>query len=139
VKWASTSLGDSAMTTEYFNLAWPTSRTVIGPRLCLDSGALVVDYDFEQDDGSVKWIRITFQDVLAFEYRQIVCCCAEDLDAYNRVVKYLGSEWLKEMLNRRQRFLGGQAGEDCNLYAHWRIYFDDAGCVDVIAQAFEVN
>ena len=23
-------------------------------------------------------------------------------------------------------------------YRHWRIYFDDAGCVDVIAQSFQL-
>ncbi len=127
------------MQKECFDLPYPTSQTMTGPKLCLDSMILVVDYDFEQEDGFVKWIQVIFRDVLAFEYRQVTCCYVEDLDAYNKVVKYLDSDWQKKMLNRRRRFLGNQVDETLNLYAHWRIYFDDAGCVDVVAQSFEVD
>ena len=89
---------------------------------------------------NVEWTRVVFRDVLAFEYRQDACCQAEDLDAYNRVVKYLDSDWLEEMRNRRAGVLGHQANQEpAASYAHWRIYFDDAGCIDVMARSFEVD
>lgn len=128
------------MKREEYNLPWPTSQTITGPKLCLDSLKLIVDYDFEDDDGSAKWTQITFRDVLSFEYRQVACCCAEDLDAYNQIVRYLDSDWLKAMMHRWRRFLGDHASESQEMsYAHWRMYFDDAGCVDIIARSFEIG
>jgi hypothetical protein len=125
---------------EIFQLPWPTSRTITGPRVYWESPALVVDYDFEQDDGSIEWTRVTFHDVLAFEYRESACCEAADLDAYNQMVRYLDSGWLEEIRRRWREFLGSQAKEASEQsYAHWRIYFDDAGCIDVIAQSFEIG
>lgn len=123
-----------------FGLPYPTSRTIVGPELHLQSSLLEVRYDCEQDDGAVEWVQVSFHDTLAFEYRQVALCKAEDLDAYNKIVKYLESDWLDEMKDRWRNFLGSQASESQGQrYAHWRIYFDDAGCIDVIAKSFQIG
>jgi hypothetical protein len=125
---------------ELYDLPRPTSQTITGPILCLHSRKLTIDYDFERDDGIVEWIRVVFKDVLTFEYRQIECCQAEDLDAFNQIVKYPRSDWRKRMVDRSTYFLGVQANEkNADTYAHWRMYFDDVGCLDVIARSFDLG
>jgi hypothetical protein len=124
---------------ETFQLPLPTSRTIKGPRINLDENTLVVSYDFEHDDGSIHWSRVVFYGILAFQYRQNTCCRAEDIDAYNKIVRRPTSDWMEEMRKRLEEFLGNQADRaEQSQYAHWSIYFDDAGCIDAIAQRFEV-
>lgn len=79
-------------------LPLPTSRTVNGPKLHLSQQQLTLEYDYVLDDGTVAWTRTQFNAVIAFEYRQVACCVADDLDAYNKIVRHFDSSWLKEML-----------------------------------------
>lgn len=85
-----------------------TSRTITGPRLGLIPPRLVLEYDCEQDDGSTIWTRISFSDVLAVDFRQEACCTAEDVEGYNRMVRYQDSDWLAEIRDRWRRYLGRQ-------------------------------
>ena len=59
---------------EHIPLPRPTSATVKGPKLQFESPTLIVAYDYERDDGVIEWTRLVFNDVLAYEYRQIACC-----------------------------------------------------------------
>ena len=122
-----------------FELPLPTSRTVSGPRLHSHPPALVVEYDFERDDASIEWVRIAFDDVLAFEYRQDPCCEATDVVACNRMLCCSESEWLQTMRRRWERFMGDQMQKGPFLYKHWKTYFDDGGCVDVLAASFRID
>ncbi len=117
-----------------------TSRTTVGPKLQLSSSTLRLSYGCEQDDGALRWTHIIFHDVLKFEYRQEAVCGAEALDGYNQMAEYQESDWLRTTRARLTSFLGSQAPEGQELlYVHWRIYFDDAGCVDVVAESFEIE
>jgi hypothetical protein len=122
---------------EFFELPFPTSQTVTGPKLSLDSEVLVVAYDFEHDDGTVTWTKVSFQQVLVFEYREMPCIRVEDLDAHNRIVAYSHSAWSGIMESRWREFLGQRAG-DVFPYSHLRMYFDDVASIDILAQSFTV-
>lgn len=60
-------------------LLTPTDRTVDGPRLTYDRGRLILEYDYQQDDGSLEWRQIVFSEVLAVEYREGSCCNADSI------------------------------------------------------------
>lgn len=127
------------MSRETIVLKHPTSRTKDGPVIRLTPPNLSIKYDYPTDDGSVNWVELFFQDVLASEYRQEACCTAEDLDAYNKLLKEGTSAWLSEMESRWSKFLGSQVRGKEFLYFHWRLYFDDVGCINIIAKSCQVS
>ena len=125
---------------EKIGLPLPTSKTVTGPKLRWDGQILAIEYDSERDDGQVEWAEIVFGEVLRFEYRQNSLCLADDVDAYNYLVRYAESALLNEALDKRTEFLGVSENTDgASPHSHWRIYFDDAGCVDVLAGWFKIE
>lgn len=124
------------MSREFFKLSEPTDRTKDGPIIALTPPNLRVRFDYERDGGIIKWVELIFHDVLVCEYRQEACCTAEDLDAYNTLVKDMTSPWLSEMESRWKRFLGSQAQQEFPYY-HWRLYFDDASCINIVAKTHE--
>ncbi len=121
-------------------LPYPTSATVEGPRLSGQGSVLTVEYDYTGLDGAVVWTRLTFRGVLAFRYCDAACCTAEDVQAYNYLALRSDSEWLTQVRQLWVKSMAGQAtsGQAAS-YREWRMYFDDAGCVGVIAQSFEVG
>lgn len=111
-------------------LPLPTSRTVTGPELVVARDEAIVRYDFERDDGSVAWVRITFARPIAVSFRTEPACRATDLDAYVHLTGYAESEWLSDVQSRVAGYFGSD-GQPALI--HWRLYFDDAGCIEAIA------
>src|SRR5689334_15761020 len=91
------------------SLPLPTSQTRRGPLISLETPTVVVDYDYEQDDGELRWIRVRFLGVLAFEYRQAACCRASDIEAYNKMLEFQTSDRLDEMRRRYEKYLAPQS------------------------------
>lgn len=123
----------------FLELPRPLSATVRGPTLRYVEPTLIVDYDFERDDGVIEWTRVVFHDVLAFQYRQAVSCTADDMRAYSHLLRLTSSSWLAEITGLRAERLVLQAVESHSVpYSEWRMYFDDSGCIAAIARSFEV-
>ena len=126
-------------TDDMINLPVRTDRTKEGPKFNFEFPVLFIDYDYEEDDGSLIWVRIKFLNVLAYQFRQEPCCISEDIDANNVILKLIESRWLNEMRQRRSVYFGSQGSKsDEGLYAHWKIFFDNIGCLDVIAGGYEI-
>ncbi len=122
------------------SLPFPTSRTRTGPLVRLEAPALVVDYDCQEDDGAVRWVRIRFDLVMAFAYRQEACCLASDVEAYNKMLELRTSAHLEEIRGRYERSVPRQSRVvEASEFARFLIYFDDSGCVDVIASSFQIE
>lgn len=118
----------------------PTSATVSGPRLAYQERRLVVEYDYQRDDGVVEWCRVAFHGVATFEFRRDVCCTAEDIVSLTGVVRRQRSRWLAQTTRCLRTSLGpALSSEEEASYADWRIYFDDVGCVGVVAQSMEIG
>lgn len=118
-------------------LPLPTSATREGPRFRRDDHQLAVEYDWQMDDGSTRWSEVVFEDVLQFEFRPMPCCTADDVVGATEVRVGTTSQRLTTMLERWQKAVGWQEWQQKQggsaRYKHFTLFFDDAGCIDVIA------
>lgn len=127
------------MSATSLRLPLPTSRTQEGPRFRGDGRQAIVEYDYQRDDGSTEWSTVVFEDVLQFEFRPAPCCTAEDVVGATEVRVRTTSHRLTTMLERWQQAVGWQEWQQKQggsaRYKHFTMFFDDAGCIDVIAAA----
>lgn len=117
------------------NLAWPTDRTSQGPRLIQEKENLVVEYDCEQDNGEPHWSRVTFQKPLLVEYRDIACCRDPALIESKAIRCLDTSPLLAEVMTAWQESVGWQDWQKKNVankIRHYTLFFDDAGCLNVV-------
>lgn len=123
-------------------LSLPTNRTVTGPKLEQERDCLVVRYDYQADDGSLEWVKVIFREVLALEYRQMACCTESSVGSAREIRSVAQSLLLSDVLKRWGEAVGWQewqqkqGGE--SRFRHFTIFFDDVGCVDVIAAVCEI-
>jgi hypothetical protein len=97
------------MNTSSLGLPKPTNRTVAGPKMRHDGKRLFVEDDDEQDDGKIVWSEVVVDEVLAFEYRQNVCCRAADFVEEQQEVRCLTqSSYLSETLKLWKEAVGCQ-------------------------------
>lgn len=120
-----------------FLLPLPTNRTRRGPGFQKNGDAMVIQYDFEQDDGVIQMAELVFVEVLDFEFRQAPCLVASDILPSRELLCLSKSDRLSGILDLWMKSVGWQefqiekGGE--RRFKHFRLYFDDAGCVDIIA------
>jgi hypothetical protein len=115
----------------------PTDKTVLGPRFRGDARRWVVEYDYEHDDGSTEWSAVIFEEVLDVEFRQQACCTGEDVVGASAVTCLDESERLSGAKQRWYAAVGWQEWQQQKggetRFKHFKMFFDDAGCLDVIA------
>jgi hypothetical protein len=88
----------------------------------------------------VKWARVQFRDVLRFEYRQDAVCTASDVAAYRSMLMAEDSPVLSAARERYMAYLARpEAAEESRKFVQYTVYFDDSGCVEVIARSFETE
>lgn len=126
---------------ESITLPYPTSHTDEGPRLMSEKQQLVIRYDYVAEDGSVFWVSVNYNHVIAFQFNQEACCTSDDLLAYNQIIRYSLSPWLNEMRQRWRSYFVGQEQQQIEdqRFAHYVIYFNDVGCISVVAQSFDIR
>lgn len=114
-----------------------------GPRLRLQPGELVVEYDYETDGGAIEWHKITFGDVLAVNYRDGASCTGDSVVGYREVRSLTHSAFLAEVLSQWNVSVGWEEWQKkqggSSRFRHFTICFDDDGCVDVIAASCDVG
>ena len=124
-------------------LPTPTNRTALGPKLTMEAGRLVVDYDYEGDDGRITSGRVLFEELLTFQYWDSSCCPAQNVVAPNEVRVLEKSEYMDEIKGRWNESVGWQVWQKeqdgSDRFRHFTIYFDDAGSLDVVAARCHVD
>lgn len=96
-----------------------------GPKLRQDLGdQLAVAYDFETDTGEYLWEELIFTGVVGFRFTAARYCGSDEITAYDKVQTIRESVWA-----------AGVAAPPPGL-THYRIFFDDAGCYEVLATGF---
>lgn len=119
-----------------------TSRTVTGPKFHGDIEHLIIDYDYEHDDGSIEWTRILFPEPLTFEYRRDSLCNEHDIVEPDEVRWLSSSEWLKEIVGRLSQSSMWREWQEkkggIGRFKHFTMYFDDIGCIDVIGSSCSI-
>jgi hypothetical protein len=103
-----------------------------GPEATLARGALVVRYDFETPSGEYEWSSFSFTRVQASLFTGWQWCTEEQVAAYDRVVEVQDSEWLRTLD-------ASDARMPKTPLRHFRVYFDEVGCYDVAAAAFDAG
>lgn len=102
---------------------------------------LHTDYDYERDDGRLERCRLVFDEVLAFEYRDCSCCEAGTVLGASVMRVESQSSFLDTIRSRWTESVGWQDWQKAHggsaRFKHYSIYFDDAGCLDVIASNWE--
>lgn len=121
----------------------PTNRTVEGPSLQMAKGRLIVGYDFEGDPRSIDEARLIFEEVLSFEYRDSACCPAENVLSSTEIRAQDQSPYLDTVRSQWEEAVGWQDWQrekgGAARFKHYTVYFDDAGCLDVIATSCQVE
>jgi len=124
-------------------LPTPTDRTASGPKLTMEGGSLVVDYDCEGDDGRITSGRVLFEELLSFRYWDSSCSPAQNVLAATEVRVLEKSDYLDEIKGRWNEAVGWQEWQQkqggSDRFRHFTIYFDDAGSLDVVAAKCHVE
>lgn len=95
-----------------------------GPRVRLELERLTIAYDFETPDGSYDWEEMSFSGIEAFAFTSARSCTADQISAYDKVEEVTDSAWRRTL-----------EGVTVDVH-HFRIYFDEAGCYEVLATGF---
>lgn len=121
----------------------PTNRTVEGPRIAMSKGRLVIDYDFENDNGSIQQGRLTFEEVMAFEYFEGPCGPPENVLDSTEVRALDESKYLDPVRSRWDEAFGWQDWQlklgGANRFKHFTVYFDDAASLNIIASSCQIE
>lgn len=119
-----------------------TNRTRTGPRLSGGLGRVDIAYDCEADDGSIEWVTIRFEDVLQVEMRPDVCCTVHDIVPSGELRAKSDGDRLSAVVGLWDERVGRHECErnkgGSSRFRHFTVYFDDAGCVDVVAASAKV-
>ena len=122
-------------------LPYPTSATIKGAIVVMAGDILELFYDYAGLDAPPVWGRLRFREVLAYQWLSDVCCSAEHILRFDSMRASADSAWLTELLDRWDRLvewrqyqeeLGGR-----KRFRHYRVYFDELGCLDVVASSVE--
>lgn len=96
-----------------------------GPHIQIRPGKVTLCWDAEGETGSYEWSSADFTGVEMAIFTAHASCTPEQVRAYDELVKVEPSDLLAS--------LGGAPGK---FLQHFRIYFDEVGCLDVVAEDF---
>ena len=98
------------------------------PSLVQQGDRVDLVYDYETPEGPYAQAKMTFFGVEAYAFTSFESCTAEQVVAYDRVLAIRPSPWLAELRKRRVH--------ESILSTHYRVFFDEIGCYDIIASDF---
>lgn len=122
-------LGDKNMKIVW-KLPCASQEFMESPTANLAAGDLSISYDFEQEDGEYGKSAINFNGVESFNFTLFETCKPEQVDAYDKLLEIEDSALLAEHQSRKI-----EQEEDLR---HYRIFFDEIGCYDVLAKGLSV-
>jgi hypothetical protein len=108
-----------------WSLPAPSQEFMQGPHILVSPGNVTLRWDSESATGSYEWSRAEFVGVEAVTFTASGSCTPDQVRAYDRLVKVEPSEMLSSLRGAGPKFL-----------QHFRIYFDEIGCLDVVAEEF---
>jgi hypothetical protein len=115
-------------TREVWRLPHPSQECEKGPEARLIEGRLTIRYDFENEAGNYDWADFNFVAVVAFKFLGEELCGEDQFAALDRLVEVKNSEWARNA-HETDKFTGDQLH-------HYRVYFDDYGCFEVLSARF---
>ena len=120
-----------------------TNATRHGPIVSADQTVLRLKYDHEDDDGTLGWTEIEFEEVLAYRFNQWVCADVGPDTRYDEMAELDASSWLLEILNKWDRIVGWEKSQidkgGRSRFRHYIIDFDDVGVFELICSSYQIN
>lgn len=113
------------MSETVWSLPAPSQEFEQGPQILVRPGKVTLRWDVEGESGEYTWSSGEFVGVEAVVFTAHESCTSEQVRAYDRLVMVEPSELLSGLKGARGKFLH-----------HYRIYFDEAGCLEVVAEEF---
>jgi len=108
-----------------WSLPVPSQEFQQGPHILISAGKVTLGWDFESESGDYEWSSAEFTGVEAAKFTAHSSCTPDQVRAYDRLVKVEPSDMLASLRGAGPKFL-----------QHLRIYFDEVGCLDVVAEGF---
>jgi|SRR5580698_8485743 hypothetical protein len=108
-----------------WSLPAPSQEFMQGPHILISPGKVTLRWDFERETGTYEWSSAEFTGVEAVSFTAHSSCTPDQARAYDRLVKVEPSDILPGLRGAGSKFL-----------QHFRIYFDEVGCLDVVAEDF---
>jgi hypothetical protein len=103
----------------------PSQEFNQGPQILVSNGRVTLRWDHETEDGSYAWSSAEFVGVEDAEFIAQDSCSPDHAEAYDRLLKIEPSARLEALRGSSTKFL-----------QHFRIYFDDIGCLEIVAEDF---
>lgn len=108
-----------------WSLPTPSQEFMQGPHILISVGKVTLRWDFEGETGDYGWSSAEFTGVEAANFTAHDSCTPDQVRAYDRLVIVEPSDLLASLRGARSKFL-----------RHFRIYFDEIGCLDVAGEDF---
>ena len=108
-----------------WSLPAPSQEFMQGPHILVSPGKVTLRWDSESEIGTYEWSSAEFSGVEAVTFTAHSSCTPDQARAYDRLVKIDPSDMLSSLRGAHPKFL-----------QHFRIYFDEIGCLDVVAEEF---
>lgn len=108
-----------------WRLPAPSQEFLHGPHILVAPGKVTLRWDAENDEGTYEWSSAEFTGVEAVTFTAHDSCTPDQARAYDRLVRVDPSDMLPSLRGATSKFL-----------QHYRIYFDEIGCLDVVAEDF---
>lgn len=120
-----------------------TNATCHGPNVSANQSILRLKYDREDDDGTLDWTEIIFEEVLAYRFNQWVCADVGLETGYDEMAEFDASTWLLRILDRWDHTVGWQKSQidkgGRSRFRHYIIDFDDVGVFELICSSYQIN
>lgn len=96
-----------------------------GPQILISAGTVTLRWDTEAASGHLQWSQARFAGVETVRFTAANSCTPDQVRPYDRLVEIRPSD-----------LLPGRGAVGPKFLQHFRIYFDEAGCLDVVAEEF---
>jgi hypothetical protein len=113
------------MEEEVWSLPAPSREFMQGPHILVSPGKVTLRWDSESETGEYVWSSAEFTGVEAMTFTAYSSCTPDQARAYDRLIKVDPSDMLPNLRGAGPKFL-----------QHFRIYFDEIGCLEVVAEDF---
>jgi hypothetical protein len=108
-----------------WSLPNPSQEFMHGPHILISASRVTLRWDFESETGDYEWSSAEFVGVEAVNFTAHDSCSPDQVRAYDQLVVVEPSDLLASLRGARSKFV-----------RHFRIYFDEIGCLDVVAEDF---
>jgi hypothetical protein len=108
-----------------WSLPAPSQEFMQGPHILISPNKVTLRWDFEDPSGGYEWSSAEFIGVEAASCTASDSCTPDQIRAYDRLVKVEPSDMLPGLKGAATKFL-----------QHFRIYFDEVGCLEVVSEEF---